>query len=79
MPKDIETINQILADYEVALGQRINMDKLVITLSLDVDGQCKRTVLSILGHSNVQSHDRYIGFSTVVRCNKRKTFEDIKE
>lgn len=65
--------------YELAFGQKINTDKSTITFSPSFDLSCKTSIFSTLGLQSVQSHDKYLGFPTVVCRNKKKFFEEIKD
>ena len=62
LPSDIETMKNILMNYELAFGQKISMEKSVITFSPNVDATGQETVLSFLGLKKAQSHDKYLGF-----------------
>ncbi|POO03847.1 LOW QUALITY PROTEIN: hypothetical protein TorRG33x02_001510, partial [Trema orientale] len=77
--QDAEILHRILSWYERASSQKINLEKSVITLSLNTDISTTQAILQILGLTSVQSHDRYLGLPSVVSRNKRKTFEYILE
>lgn len=64
---DIEEIKRILALYEAVSGQKVNLEKSTIIFSPNVEPRCK----NILGLTVMQSHDKYLGFPTIVGHNKK--------
>ena len=54
------------------------MKKSTITFNTNMSANDKGVVLAVLGLHDVQSHDKYLDFPTVLGRNKHHTFEDIK-
>lgn len=69
----------LLDCYVAVSGQKVNLDKLVVNFSLNVLATLCSEILGCLGMASSSSHDKYLGLSTLIRCNKRSTFNVIKK
>ncbi|KAK3218283.1 hypothetical protein Dsin_012253 [Dipteronia sinensis] len=65
-------IQNLLATYEKGSGQQINLQKSKLTFS-------RRKIQCLLVINDCNMKDNYLGLLTVVRRNKRKIFNEIKE
>ena len=65
---DIDSVKGSWETYEVASGQKINMEKPAISFSPNVGASCKTIILSTLGLNSAQSHDKYLGPLTWFVC-----------
>ncbi|PON88386.1 hypothetical protein TorRG33x02_157520 [Trema orientale] len=72
-------LERILRWYELASGQKINLEKSVITLNPSTGGSTTQAILQILELGSVQSKDQYLGLLTAFNKNKCEAFEHIIE
>ncbi|KAL6191490.1 hypothetical protein ACLB2K_037880 [Fragaria x ananassa] len=73
------TIRSVLAEYEVAFGQQINLAESDVVFSKGVSDEIRSELAGILEVGIVEKHGKYLGLPTVVGRNKTETFSYIKE
>lgn len=77
--REAETIKEILQLYEAASGQKINLEKLEMTMSKKVNEQVNIIIRDRLGVSEVEQHKKYLGLPTLIGKSKKKVFGIILE
>ncbi|KAK6119621.1 hypothetical protein DH2020_046644 [Rehmannia glutinosa] len=65
--------------YERASGQQINQEKSGIVFSKHISPNLAGYISSILGISQVEGHNKYLGLPSIVGGNKRELFASIKD
>ena len=70
---------EILAMYEVASGQKINMDKSFVFSSHNATHETKEVVLDILGPMQDSRHSKYLGLPSIIGKSKNEVFVEVKE
>ena len=70
---------EILAMYEVASGQKINMDKSFVFSSHNATHETKEVVLDILGPMQDPRHSKYLGLLSIIGKSKNEVFAEVKE
>ena len=77
--KEAEKILEILSTYEVASGQKLNMEKSEVSFSRNIDQEKKNLLQMKLSFKAVEGHDKYLGLPTYVCGSKKKVFQYIQE
>ncbi|KAF5441971.1 hypothetical protein F2P56_037076 [Juglans regia] len=72
-------IQALLARYEKASGQKINMNKTSMIFSGNVSIDRKKELLQLWGVIGVQEYERYLGLPPAVGRSKTKDFIEIKQ
>ncbi|CAL1356487.1 unnamed protein product [Linum trigynum] len=70
---------EILHEYEVVSGQRVNLQKSVVTFSANVLELEATRLAGLLGVSAIGVHDRYLGLPSQVHRSKIQTFRYIED
>lgn len=70
----MEHVRDILAKFEIALGQKINLAKSSLYFSANTPSKQKTLSGIILGMQIVDNLDNYLGLPLHVRKNKNKSF-----
>ena len=77
--QETKVVKQILEEYGIASGQRVNFTKSSISFSRNVDVGKKELICSLLGVGGTSDHGLYLGTPSFVGRNKKKVFEYIKD
>ncbi|KAK9666078.1 hypothetical protein RND81_14G158900 [Saponaria officinalis] len=77
--KNAETVHDVITQYELASGQRINMQKSEIFFSPNTALPDRDDVQGILGAKIVASPDKYLGLPAIIERNKTVAFAPLKE
>ncbi|KAK9665461.1 hypothetical protein RND81_14G113400 [Saponaria officinalis] len=72
-------VQKVLRDYESASGQMINLEKTTISFSNGTRGTTRQAIVELLGVTEVQVQDKYLGLPTVVSYSKRAITETIRD
>lgn len=70
-------VKLLIQKYEGASGQRINLDKMEITVSSNVSQEKKMDLSRCLGVKAVETHTKYLGLPTLIGKSKRQVFTRI--
>ncbi|KAL8140790.1 LOW QUALITY PROTEIN: hypothetical protein V2J09_006811 [Rumex salicifolius] len=73
-----ETIKDILATFKMASGQRVNLEKNEITFGKGTKQNVKAKIAQILGISQREGCQKYLGLPTRVERSKKVIFEGVK-
>ncbi|XP_024200263.1 uncharacterized protein LOC112203536 [Rosa chinensis] len=77
--EECQQFRNILHTYEVASGQRINLQKSEVVFNKNVDLDKQYQLAGLLGVQRVDKHERYLGLLTYVGRTKTATFSYLKE
>ena len=66
----------ILDKYEAASGQKLNNDKISIFFSTNTPTESREDIRNLMGASNTNSIEQYLGLPSFVGRSKTKAFED---
>ena len=77
--EDCNKIQELLAYYEVALGQMINKEKTTPFFSKNTDEQTQEAIKAALNVPTIQHYEKYLGLPFFVGRNKKACFTQIKE
>lgn len=72
-------VKEVLSRYELASGQKINLQKLVVSFSPNLKEVNQDSILSCLGLSTSVSHDAYLGLPSFLGRNKKCVLGDFRE
>ncbi|GAA0163976.1 hypothetical protein LIER_19719 [Lithospermum erythrorhizon] len=72
-------IKQVLMQYELASGQRVNFNKSSICFSPNINAAVREEIMQILEVEEVASHGKYLGLPTVVGRSKIEVFASITD
>uniref|UniRef100_A0A2N9GCH6 Reverse transcriptase domain-containing protein n=1 Tax=Fagus sylvatica TaxID=28930 RepID=A0A2N9GCH6_FAGSY len=70
-------VMNILGKYEVASGQKLNNDKTSIFFSTNISTESREDIRNLMGASNTNSIEKYLGLPSFVERSKIKAFEDL--
>ncbi|CAL1396203.1 unnamed protein product [Linum trigynum] len=73
------TLLQLLTNYEIVSGQKVNLHKSAVCVSANVSSQELQAISSFLGVSVLQAEDKYLGLPSQVGRSKSLTFQFIEE
>jgi hypothetical protein len=76
---NFQSLRSILQDYEVASGQRVNLQKSSIFFGKGSTDEDKETLKQAIGISSEALSERYLGLPTVVGKSKDGTFKYVRE
>ena len=65
--------------YERASGQKVNYDKSEISFSKSVNHHLRQEIVEILGVTEVDCHEKYLGLPTIVGRSKKAIFSCLKD
>ncbi|XP_057444459.1 uncharacterized protein LOC130736674 [Lotus japonicus] len=77
--QEAECVLHILATYERASGQKINLDKSMLSVSRNVPENSFHELKQLLGVKAVESYDKYLGLPTIIGKSKSQIFRFVKE
>ncbi|XP_071920705.1 uncharacterized protein [Coffea arabica] len=77
--KEASEITRILQIYELASGQKINIEKSAVLFSRNTSQANKQEVLQTLGNIQHVSQAKYLGLPMVIGRSKNSTFKFLKE
>lgn len=69
----------ILATYEAASGQQINLEKILMGFRKNTRVKDQDVVKQILGVGEVEKHGKYLGLPVVTGKSKKEIFDDLQE
>lgn len=69
----------ILADYEKASRQAINLHKSEVFFSRDVDHEQRNMIINLLGVQACLGMGKYLGFSSMIGRSEKATFSYLKD
>lgn len=72
--KKAREIKQLITSYELASGQRINLNKTEITVSSNVPTEVKEKLRDVLEVEAVEQHHKYLGLPTLIGKRKKEIF-----
>lgn len=72
-------IQAILADYEVASGQKLNRDKTTLFFSKATSPDTRENIINLLGVTTIKQYEKYLGHPSFVGRGKNASFAYIKE
>ena len=72
-------IVDILNQYEQASGQKTNYEKSEVSFSRGISVEKQEELLEVLNMRHVDSHNKYLGLSTVVGRSKKVMFEALMD
>ncbi|XP_042944649.1 uncharacterized protein LOC122278535 [Carya illinoinensis] len=71
-------IHQLLKEYELASGQKVNKEKTAMVLSTNVNPQLQQEIMASWGIQQAQKYEKYLGLPSVVGRSKKSAFANIK-
>lgn len=69
---DVQTIQIILTQYEVASGQKVNREKTNLFFGKGVAEAIKESLKDFLGVPKIKEYEKYLGLPVVVEKNKKR-------
>ena len=78
-PKECGKVLDILNQYEVASGQKVNKNKTAIFFSTSTPEDASQEMKSILGLQEISQYEKYLGLPSLVGKKKKESFNFIKE
>lgn len=72
-------VKEVLSRNELASGQKINLQKLVVSFSPNLEEVSRDSILSCLGLSTSVSHDAYLRLPSFLGRNKKCVLGDLRE
>ncbi|XP_031107504.1 uncharacterized protein LOC116012168 [Ipomoea triloba] len=78
-PEEAYNLKHLLQQYELASGQRINLEKSTLTFSGNISGDMKESVGNILGIQLGGSNGKYLGLPMMIGRNKKEIMSFIKQ
>lgn len=76
---EIDTVKRILQIYEVASGQKVNLDKSDISFSGSLPNDLKDNLAHRLGVRRVEKHGLYLGIPSSIGKNKKEIFQMLED
>lgn len=77
--REVQVICSILKKYELASGQKINIDKTNLFFGKSVSILSKNAIKNLLGVPEIKEYERYLGFPAVVGKNRRASLNYIRD
>ncbi|KAA3469410.1 reverse transcriptase [Gossypium australe] len=72
--KGASMVRDVIRDYEMASGQRVNFDKSLIYFGANVDTNVKETIMNLLGVRVASNSEKYLGLPMMVGQKKTWAF-----
>ena len=76
---ECQQVWDVLHDYEVASGQKINKDKTSLFFSKNTGTSTQAEIKNIFGAQVIKQHKRYLGLPSLIGRGKKKAFNRIKD
>ncbi|KAL2892194.1 LINE-1 reverse transcriptase-like protein [Bienertia sinuspersici] len=76
---EIEAVMEILSKYEMASGQKLNLEKSEISFSRNIEQEKKNMLQRKLSFKAVEEYEKYLGLPTYVGSSKKKVFQIIQD
>ena len=77
--KECDELQRLIALYEKASGQSLNRSKISLFFSSNTSREVQEEIKNRFGVQIIKLHEKYLGLPSLVRKNKRLTFNAIKE
>ncbi|XP_021721052.1 uncharacterized protein LOC110688593 [Chenopodium quinoa] len=77
--QECQTVVEILNQYELASGQKINYDKSEVSFSKGVTADRRGELMSIPSMRQVDRHEKYLGIPTIVSRSRKAVFEALTD
>src|ERR1044072_7604226 len=77
--QEAQCITNILHNYELASGQKVNLDKSHLLFSQNVPSTRSIELFQLLNVKTTESFDKYLGLPTVIGSKKSQVFAFVKE
>ncbi|XP_021751079.1 uncharacterized protein LOC110716751 [Chenopodium quinoa] len=77
--EEVEGVLEILSTYEVASGQKLNMDKSEVSFSRNIEQERKNMLQMKLSFKAVERHEKYLGLPTYIGSSKKQVFHNIQD
>jgi hypothetical protein len=74
-----QKLTKLLEEYEVALGQKPNKDKMSIFFSRNTSPEKREEITRLSGLNATQCYEKYLGLPNMVGRSKYKAFKGIKD
>ncbi|XP_021770651.1 uncharacterized protein LOC110734814 [Chenopodium quinoa] len=71
--------NNLIHGARRASGQKVNLSKTDVTFSKNVDNSRREEIIGILGVTEVEQHEKYLGLPTIIGRSKKVIFAGLKE
>ncbi|KAK4388291.1 hypothetical protein Sango_2435700 [Sesamum angolense] len=75
----MQEVSRLLSKYEAASSQKVNLEKLSMVLSRNVEQFDRVLYAEALGVKVIEKHDKYLGLPAVGGRSKREMFDGIRE
>ena len=75
--EECQVVKNILSQYEIASGQKLNTDKTSIFYSHNTPQETRLAIGNLMGAPNANSIERYLGLPPFLGRSKIKAFEDL--
>lgn len=79
---DVDTtrkLQKLLLEYEIASGQHINSDKIVMMFSNNTPPDTRKELMAMSTNDTLQKFKKYQGLPLMIGSTKRKAFSNIKD
>ncbi|XP_048493085.1 uncharacterized protein LOC125493648 [Beta vulgaris subsp. vulgaris] len=77
--EEVEKVMESLSIYEVASGQKLNMEKFEISFSRNIEQENQELLQRKLTFKAVEKHGKYLGLPTGVSGSKKIVFKHIQD
>ena len=77
--REVQTSQNLLQKYELALGQKINIGKTTLFFGNSIFLLSKNAITNLLGVPKIKEYEHYLGLPAVVGKNRRASLNYIKE
>ena len=77
--QECQNLMAILDLYEVASGQKVNVDKSSIFFSINTPLKLKAEIMEVMGAMQESKHNKYLGLPSIIVKSKKEVFAEIKE
>ena len=77
--REVQTIQNILRKYKLALGQKINQGKTTLFFGQSISLLSKNAIKNLLGVPEIKEYERYLGLPAVVGKNRMASLNYIKQ
>lgn len=79
MLEECSELKRIFNLYEVVFGQQLNKNKTALFFSRNTPEAIQEEIKSRFGAQVIRQHEKYLGLPSLIGCNKRNTFIQLKE